>query len=109
MEDLEKVLGEKKFWGSDDSFKRRDAIAKMLAFLDECKALSKHEDLMTDATYATDATYRFLLNLLPYKIRNYVVSLSQLESSIGEKFDVLYKALQKHRDGTVWLLDMSNI
>ena len=43
MEDLDRFFGEKRICGSYDLVKRRDAIAQMLAFLDECKAISNQE------------------------------------------------------------------
>ena len=57
--------------------------------------------------YLTTQRIALSTNSFLVKLRDFVQSQSKLESSIEEKFDVLYQALQRKRNGTVWILDIS--
>ena len=105
MENFEKYFDVKNVWGAPDSVKRRNAIARMIDFLNEAAALSKHHNRLKEIL--DDSTFKTIFNLLPWRIRHDIARQLQTDSSNDEKFYVLQQVLKDQRDSTVWMVDMS--
>ena len=104
-EEIAEAYEKRSIWGSKKSVQRRDAIFKMIRYLEEAKMLSNQNKTFRSLILSS-STFSLFYDLLPEQLQE-DVSISNMsnDGSIDEDFDGLIKVLWLNLRVTVDKLD----
>ena len=108
METLSQSLGKAGSWGKADSIERRNAISKLMDFLNEATNLFKEHPTL-EREIICPATYNSIYRLIPRNIQDYIIDKDLPTSSIEASFKLLEETLLKHRQMTILRIKRSDI
>ena len=108
METLSQSLGKAGSWGKADSIERRNAISKLIDFLNEATNLSKEHPKL-EREIVCDATYDFIYRLIPRIIQDDIIEKDLPTRSAEDSFKILEETLLKHRQMTILRIKRSDV
>ena len=108
MEVLSQSLGKAGTWGKADSIDRRNAISKLIDFLNEATHLSKEHPTL-EREIVCNATYQTIYRLIPRNIQDDIVKKNVTTKSIEERFKLLGEILLEHCQITIERINMADI
>ena len=94
-EDISNSLGKLSNWGKPESVERRNALTKLIDFINEMKALATEHVQLKSEIYS-QTTVKYIYNLTPKNIKDDLCKIV-CDGSLDQRFDNIMKILKEHR------------
>ena len=94
-EDIKKALGKYSSWGKSCSVERRNALTKMIDFINEARTLAKEYRILKNEIMS-ESTIELICSILPFDFQKEILDKLEENSTVDDELDAIDCILGNH-------------